>query len=99
MHLPLAAVQRYEDDGETVTMIAAWSDRPHPFQPGTRWPYHGSGMAARVRQTGRAGRVDDYSPRRGAFTVKAREVGLYIVAGRADHRGRSCLGVGDDRVH
>ena len=81
MHLPLAAVQRYEDDGETVTMIAAWSDRAHPFQPGTRWPYHGSGMAARVRQTGRAGRVYDYSPRRGAFTVKAREVGLYIVAG------------------
>ena len=55
MHLPLAAVQRYEDDGETVTMIAAWSDRAHPFQPGTRWPYHGSGMAARVRQTGAGG--------------------------------------------
>ena len=81
MHLPFAAVQRYKDDGETVTMIAAWSDRAHPFQPGTRWPYHGSGLAARVRQTGRAGRVDDYSPRRGAFTAKAREAGLYIVAG------------------
>src|SRR5947208_5964619 len=51
MHLPVAAVQRY-DDGETMTVIAAWSDRPHPFQPGTRWPYHGSGLAARVRQTG-----------------------------------------------
>ena len=36
MHLPVAAVQRYEDDGETTTVIAAWSDRPHPFQPGTR---------------------------------------------------------------
>ena len=35
MHLPVAAVQRYEDD-DTTTVTAAWSDRPHPFQPGTR---------------------------------------------------------------
>ena len=79
MHLPIAAVQRYEDD-ETMTVIAAWSDRPHPFRPGTRWPYHASGLAARVRQTGRAGRVVDYSHRRGAFAAKAREVGLHSVA-------------------
>ncbi len=79
MHLPVAAVQRYEDD-ETTTVIAAWSDRPHPFQPGTRWPYHASGLAARLRQTGRAGRVVDYSHRRGAFAAKAREVGLHSVA-------------------
>ena len=81
MHLPIAAVMRYEEDSETTTVIAAWSDRPHPFQSGTRWPFHGSGLAARVRQTGRAGRVEDYSRRHGAFTAKAREVGLYIVAG------------------
>jgi hypothetical protein len=37
MHLPVAAVQRYEGD-ETLTVIAAWSGRPHPFLPGTRWP-------------------------------------------------------------
>jgi uncharacterized protein YoaH (UPF0181 family) len=81
MHLPVAAVQRYEDDGETTTVMAAWSDRPHPFQPGTRWPYHASGLAGRVRQTGRAGRVVDYSRRRGAFAAKARELGFYSVAG------------------
>jgi signal transduction histidine kinase len=79
MHLPVAAVQRYEDD-QTTTVIAAWSDRPHPFQPGTRWPYHAAGLAARLRQTGRAGRVVDYSYRRGAFAAKAREVGLHSVA-------------------
>src|SRR6478752_9299539 len=67
MHLPVAAVQRYEDDGETMTVMATWSDRPHPFRTGTRWPYHASGLAGRVRQTGRAGRVVDYSRRRGAF--------------------------------
>jgi signal transduction histidine kinase/putative methionine-R-sulfoxide reductase with GAF domain len=81
MHLPVAAVQRYEDDGETTTVMAAWSDRPHPFPPGTRSPYHPSGLGGRVRQTGRAGRVVDYSHRRGAFAVKARELGLYSVAG------------------
>jgi signal transduction histidine kinase len=79
MHLPVAAVQRYEDD-ETTMVIAAWSDRPHPFQPGTRWPYHAAGLAARLRQTGRAGRVVDYSRRRGAFAAQAREVGLHSVA-------------------
>ena len=36
MHLPVAAVLRYDDDGEATTVLAAWSDRPHPFQPGTR---------------------------------------------------------------
>ena len=81
MHLPVAAVQRYEDDGETTTVMAAWSDRPHPFPPGTRSPYHPSGLGGRVRQTGRAGRVVDYSRRRGAFAVKARELGLHSVAG------------------
>ena len=81
MHLPVAAVQRYEVDGETTTVMAAWSDRPHPFPPGTRWPYHPSGLGARVRQTGRAGRVVDYSRRRGAFAAKARELRLQSVAG------------------
>ena len=81
MRLPVAAVQRYEDDGETTTVIAAWSDRPHPFQPGTRTPYHAAGLAGRVRRTGRAGRVVDYTRRRGAFAATARELGLYSVAG------------------
>jgi signal transduction histidine kinase len=80
MHLPVAAVQRYEDD-ESTTVTAAWSDRPHPYQPGTRWPYHASGLGAQVRQTGRAGRVKDYSHRRGAFAANARGLGLHSVAG------------------
>ena len=80
MHLPVAALLRYEDD-QTTAVIAAWSDRPHPFQPGTRWPYPASGLAGQVRRTGRAGRVEDYSRRRGAFAAKARDLGLYSVAG------------------
>ena len=38
------------------------------------------GLAGRVRQTGRAGRVEVYSRRRGVFAAKARELGLYSVA-------------------
>ena len=81
MHLPVAAVQRYDDDQDTMTMLAAWSDRPHAFQPGTRGPFHHSGLAARVRQTGRAARVEDYANRRGAFAAAARELGLHSLAG------------------
>jgi signal transduction histidine kinase len=80
MHLPIAAVQRFEDDGQTLAILAAWSDRPHPFQPGTSWPVHPSGLAGRVRQTGRAGRTEDYSHQRGVFAAKARETGVYGVA-------------------
>jgi signal transduction histidine kinase/putative methionine-R-sulfoxide reductase with GAF domain len=79
MHLPVAAVQRYEDD-DTATVTAAWSDRPHPYQPGTRWPFHTSGLATQVRQTGRAGRIKDFSHRRGAFAANARELGLHSIA-------------------
>jgi uncharacterized protein YoaH (UPF0181 family) len=45
MHLPVAAVQRYNEDGGTMTILAAWGDRPHPFYPGTRWSLHRTGLA------------------------------------------------------
>jgi signal transduction histidine kinase len=79
IRLPVAGVQRYEDD-ETMTVMAAWSDRPHRFQPGMRWRYHPAGLAARVRQSGRAERVEDYSRSRGAFAAAAGEFGLQSVA-------------------
>ncbi|HEY2577026.1 MAG TPA: GAF domain-containing sensor histidine kinase [Streptosporangiaceae bacterium] len=81
MHLPVAAVQRYDAGGETMTMLAARSDRPHPFQPGTSWPLHSNGLAARVRQTGRAEGKTDYANRRGTFAAAARELGLHSVVG------------------
>jgi signal transduction histidine kinase len=81
MRLPVAAVQRYDDDGETMTMLAAWSDRPHPFQPGTRWPLRPSGLAASVRQTGRAAGAGECANRRGTFAAAVRALGLHSVAG------------------
>jgi signal transduction histidine kinase len=81
MHLPVAAVQRYNEDGETMTILAAWGDRPHPFHPGTRWPLHRTGLAARVRQTGRAAVAGEHANRRGTFGAAAREVALRSFAG------------------
>ena len=69
-----AALQR-------VATLVARGAATHPFPPGTRSPYHPSGLGGRVRQTGRARRVVDYSRRRGAIAVKARELGLHSVAG------------------
>ena len=75
MHLPIAAVLRYDED-EAMTVVAARSDRPHPFEPGSRHPFPPAGVAARVRQTGRPARSQDYENRRDAFGAQARAVGL-----------------------
>jgi signal transduction histidine kinase len=78
MHLPIAAVLRYDED-ETMTVVAARSDRPHPFEPGTRYPFPRAGVAARVRQTGRPARSQGYENRRDAYGARAREVGLHSI--------------------
>ncbi len=78
MHLPIGAVLRYDQD-DTMTVVAARSDRPHPFESGTRWPIRRPGVAARVRQTGRPARSQDYANRPGTFAAKAREVGLHSI--------------------
>jgi signal transduction histidine kinase len=75
MHLPIAAVLRYDED-ETMTVVAARSDRPHPLEPGTRHPFPRGGVAARVRRTGRPARSQSYENRRDAFGAQARAVGL-----------------------
>ena len=38
--LPLVVVWRYMSD-RTATVIGAWTEDRHPFQPGTRWPLDG----------------------------------------------------------
>lgn len=49
---PLVRMSRYEPDG-TATVIGAWSERPHPFQVGTRWPLAGPTISLKVRESGR----------------------------------------------
>ena len=55
-----------------------WSERPHPFQAGTRWPLEGPRSRSSVRETGRPARLDDLtvsrarSPRQFAGPASAR---------------------------
>jgi signal transduction histidine kinase len=81
LKLPIVGVFRY-DDGAMLTVIASSSDRPHTLQPGTRWPLDdGVSMAARVLETGRPARVDDYALLTGTLAAGARESGLNRTAG------------------
>jgi GAF domain-containing protein len=58
--LQLVAAWRYASDG-TVEVMGAWSERPHPFQPGTRWPLDRPSICSAVLKTGRPARIDDFS--------------------------------------
>jgi signal transduction histidine kinase len=80
MHLPVAALLRYDDDDGAMTMLAAWGDRPHLFRPGTRWPLHPSRLAACVRQRGRAAGAEGCASRRGTFAAAACALELRSVA-------------------
>jgi signal transduction histidine kinase len=47
LELPLVLILRYETD-QTVSVLADWSEQPHRFQTGTRWPLDGPSVAALV---------------------------------------------------
>ena len=70
-------IWRYEADG-TGTVMGAWSERPHPFQPGTNWPFETPPAAARIERTkvGRAVRVDDIAEIPGVAADALRESGI-----------------------
>ncbi|MEY2484133.1 MAG: hypothetical protein QOK24_2661, partial [Verrucomicrobiota bacterium] len=78
--LPLVVVWRYEH-GRAVTGVGAWGERPHPFQPGSHWPLDGPSICARVLQTGRAARIDDFGGIPGTIARAARETGICACAG------------------
>jgi PAS domain S-box-containing protein len=78
--LPLVAVWRYEPD-DTATVVGVWSDRPHRFQPGTRWPLDGPTITAQVLTTRRPVRIDDWAELPGAIADAARDAGITAAAG------------------
>src|ERR1700751_1038009 len=41
LQLPNAAVCRYDEGGETMTVVAVWGSRPHAFHPGSVWELDG----------------------------------------------------------
>jgi PAS domain S-box-containing protein len=79
--LPLVVAWRYAPDGTTATVIGAWSEGPHPFQPGTCWPLEGEAILTRVLNTGGPARVDDFEGLPGTLADAARKTGIRAAAG------------------
>ena len=80
--LPLVLVWRYDSDG-MGTVIGAWGELRHRFQPGSRWPLDGGAVCALLRRTGRPARVDDLADVDGTIADAQRHARL-----------RSCAGAG-----
>ena len=78
--IALVVMSRYESDA-SVTVIGSWSERPHPFQTGTRWPLEGPTVSARVRETGRPMRVERYTDVEGAIAEAVRGSDMRAAAG------------------
>jgi PAS domain S-box-containing protein len=77
--VPLVAVWRYEPD-ETATVLGAWSEPPHPFQAGSRWPLDDTVIPARVREAGRPVTSDDFADVQGTIADTMREAGIRSAA-------------------
>jgi PAS domain S-box-containing protein len=80
MGLPMVAMWRYEPD-DTATVIGEWSERPHRFRAGTRWPLEGRTIVAMVRDTGRPVRIDAVADVPGAIADAGRDAGIRATAG------------------
>jgi PAS domain S-box-containing protein len=77
---PLVAVWRYGPD-DTATVVGVWSEHPHRFQPGTRWPLDGPTITGRIHQTRRPVRIDDWAEVPGTIADAARDAGITAAAG------------------
>jgi PAS domain S-box-containing protein len=78
--MPMVVVWRYESDG-TATVIGEWSDRPHRFRVGTRWPLDGPTITAKVLASGGPSRIEGFEDLPGAIAGAARETGIGSCAG------------------
>ena len=79
--LPLVLVWRFDPGKTTATVIGVWSEDPHPWQAGTRWPLDGPGLAVQMLKTGRPARIDDYSELPGTIAGASRQSRLRGSAG------------------
>jgi PAS domain S-box-containing protein len=78
--VPRVELSRFDRDG-TMTVIAAWSDRPHPFEPGTRWRLEGPTLSVRILETGSPTRIDDFTGIPGRIADAVRAFGIRSAAG------------------
>jgi PAS domain S-box-containing protein len=79
--LPLVLVWRFDPEKTTGTVIGEWSEVPHSWRAGTRWPLDGPGLAVQMLKTGRPARIDDYSELPGTIAAAGRESRLRGAAG------------------
>ena len=79
--LPLVLVWRFDPGKTTATVIGEWSEVPHSWQAGTRWPLDGPGLAVQMLKTGRPARIDDYAELPGTIAAASRETRLRGSAG------------------
>jgi GAF domain-containing protein len=76
----LVQIQRFESD-ETVTVAGSWGREPHPFLAGTNWSLEGSRIAAVIKRTGAAVRVDSFAGGAGPIQDGVRQTGIRGGAG------------------
>jgi signal transduction histidine kinase len=76
----LANVLRYDAD-DAATVVAGWSERGAHVPVTTRLMLDGDSVAARVRESGRAARMDTYTDARGAHAARLRDLGVRSAVG------------------
>jgi signal transduction histidine kinase len=76
----LVQIQQFEP-GDMVVVAGSWGREPHPFQAGTRWSLEGSQIAAVIKRTGAAVRVDDFHDGPGQIQEGVRKTGIRGGAG------------------
>jgi signal transduction histidine kinase len=72
-HVTLA---KFEPDGYCTVLAAHDSPAREKFQVGERLPLDGDSIAVRIRRTGEAARIDDYSDVDGPVAARLRALGL-----------------------
>ena len=81
LHVPNAAVCRYDDGGTVMTVVAVFGSHPDSFLPGSSFPLDGPSVVREILRTGRPQRVEDYAGLPGTLAEEAREGGFNRVAG------------------
>jgi PAS domain S-box-containing protein len=78
LDVPIVEMVRFDGDS-TATVVADWGDLPYPV--GTRWTVEQPSVMATILETGRTGRIDDYSTLDGELAEMARKAGLRSAVG------------------
>src|SRR4029453_14030817 len=76
INVPLVRLVRYESEGSAVELIGGWGESLDPLAVGTHWQLGGPGAPARVWQSGRPARLDDYTHLPGQAAAVVRQAGM-----------------------